>query len=109
MAQTHIYMCSGLGVRGTYVFSALYRCDFSRTLRSIRASTDEGSVGITELGDMNLNRLDLNLLVALDALLVERSITRAAERLHLSPSATSGALARLREFFGWSPHRSVKV
>jgi LysR family transcriptional regulator, nod-box dependent transcriptional activator len=49
---------------------------------------------------MNLNRLDLNLLVALDALLVERSITRAAERLHLSPSATSGALARLRDYFG---------
>jgi LysR family transcriptional regulator, nod-box dependent transcriptional activator len=49
---------------------------------------------------MNLNRLDLNLLVALDALLTDRSITRAAERLHLSPSATSGALARLREFFG---------
>jgi LysR family transcriptional regulator, nod-box dependent transcriptional activator len=48
---------------------------------------------------MNLHRLDLNLLVALDALLTERSITRAAERLHLSPSATSGSLARLREFF----------
>ncbi len=48
---------------------------------------------------MNLNRLDLNLLVALDALLTEQSITHAAERLHLSPSATSGALARLREFF----------
>jgi len=48
---------------------------------------------------MNLNRLDLNLLVALDALLAERSITRAADRLFLSPSATSGALARLREFF----------
>ncbi len=48
---------------------------------------------------MNLNRLDLNLLVALDALLTERSITRASERLHLSPSATSGALARLRTFF----------
>jgi len=48
---------------------------------------------------MNLNRLDLNLLVALNALLTERSITRAAERLHLSPSATSGALARLRNFF----------
>ncbi len=48
---------------------------------------------------MNLHRLDLNLLVALDALLTERSITRAADRLHLSPSATSGALARLREFF----------
>lgn len=49
---------------------------------------------------MDLRRLDLNLLVALDALLSERSITRAGERLHLSPSATSGALARLRDYFG---------
>jgi len=48
---------------------------------------------------MNLHRLDLNLLVALDVLLAERSITRAAERLNLSPSATSGALARLRTYF----------
>lgn len=48
---------------------------------------------------MRLNRLDLNLLVALDALLSERSITRAAERMHLSQPATSGALARLRDFF----------
>jgi LysR family transcriptional regulator, nod-box dependent transcriptional activator len=48
---------------------------------------------------MDLHRLDLNLLVALDALLSERSITRAAERLHLSPSATSGALSRLRNYF----------
>jgi len=48
---------------------------------------------------MNLNRLDLNLLVALDVLLNERSITRAAEKLNLSPSATSGALARLRDYF----------
>jgi LysR family transcriptional regulator, nod-box dependent transcriptional activator len=48
---------------------------------------------------MNLHRLDLNLLVALDALLTERSITHAGERLHLSPSATSGALARLRLYF----------
>jgi LysR family transcriptional regulator, nod-box dependent transcriptional activator len=48
---------------------------------------------------MRFNRLDLNLLVALDALLTECSITRAAERLNLSPSATSNALARLREYF----------
>ncbi len=48
---------------------------------------------------MRFNRLDLNLLVALDALLGEQSITRAAERLNLSPSATSNALARLREYF----------
>jgi len=51
------------------------------------------------VGNMDLHRLDLNLLVALDALLAERSITRAGARLHLSPSATSGALARLRVYF----------
>lgn len=49
---------------------------------------------------MRLNRLDLNLLVALDALLTEQSITRAAEKIHVSQPAASGALARLREFFG---------
>ncbi|ADZ92320.1 LysR family transcriptional regulator [Marinomonas mediterranea] len=48
---------------------------------------------------MRLNRLDLNLLVALDALLTEKSITRAADQICLSQPATSGALARLREFF----------
>ena len=52
-----------------------------------------------EFGRVNLNRLDLNLLVALDALLDEQSITKAASRLHLSTSAASGALSRLREFF----------
>jgi DNA-binding transcriptional LysR family regulator len=48
---------------------------------------------------MRFNKLDLNLLVALDALLAERSITRAAERLHLSQSAMSNSLGRLREYF----------
>jgi len=48
---------------------------------------------------MRFNRLDLNLLVALDAMLKERSISRAAERMHLSQSAMSNALARLREYF----------
>ncbi|KJL47328.1 Nodulation protein D 2 [Microbacterium hydrocarbonoxydans] len=47
-----------------------------------------------------LSRLDLNLLVALDALLTERSVTRAAERLHLSQPALSASLARLRTHFG---------
>ena len=42
---------------------------------------------------MDFGGLDLNLLVALDALLVEKSVSRAGERLHLSQSATSGALA----------------
>ncbi len=48
---------------------------------------------------MRLDRFDLNLLVALDALLEERSVTRASERLHIGQSATSSALARLREYF----------
>lgn len=47
-----------------------------------------------------LSRLDLNLLVSLDALLTERSVTRAAERLHLSQPALSASLARLRAHFG---------
>lgn len=46
-----------------------------------------------------LSRLDLNLLVSLDALLTERSVTRAAERLHLSQPALSASLARLRTHF----------
>lgn len=48
---------------------------------------------------MDFSGLDLNLLVAMDALFAERSVSRAGERLHLSQSATSGALARLRESF----------
>jgi len=47
-----------------------------------------------------LSRLDLNLLVSLDALLTEQSVTRAAERLHLSQPALSASLARLRTHFG---------
>src|SRR5579883_2295229 len=49
---------------------------------------------------MHFRNLDLNLLVALDALLAERNITQAGKRLHLTQSAMSGALARLREYFG---------
>jgi LysR family transcriptional regulator, nod-box dependent transcriptional activator len=49
---------------------------------------------------MRFHRLDLNLLVALEALLAERSVSLAAERICLSQSATSSALGRLREYFG---------
>jgi len=48
---------------------------------------------------MDLHLFDLNLLVALDALLTERNVTRAGNRLNLSQSAMSGALARLRHYF----------
>jgi DNA-binding transcriptional LysR family regulator len=48
---------------------------------------------------MRFNKLDLNLLVALDAMLKEGSISRAAEKLHVSQPAMSSALSRLREYF----------
>lgn len=48
---------------------------------------------------MRYQRLDLNLLTALRALLAERNVTRAGELLHVSQSAMSGMLARLREYF----------
>ncbi|MER6693047.1 LysR family transcriptional regulator [Streptomyces minutiscleroticus] len=48
---------------------------------------------------MNLARLDLNLVVALRALLEERNVTRAGRRVGLSQPAMSAALARLRRHF----------
>jgi DNA-binding transcriptional LysR family regulator len=44
----------------------------------------------------NLRKLDLNLLIALDVLITESSVTKAAERLEMSQSAMSHALKRLR-------------
>ena len=48
---------------------------------------------------MNVTNVDLNLLVALDALLTERSVTRAAERLSVGQPAMSATLGRLRKLF----------
>ena len=48
---------------------------------------------------MRLNRLDMNLTLCLDALLAERSVSRAANRLFVSQPAMSIALRRLREHF----------
>ena len=47
---------------------------------------------------VNLSSIDLNLLVALDALLSEAHVGRAARRIGLSQPAASHALKRLREF-----------
>ena len=49
---------------------------------------------------VNLASLDLNLVVALRALLEERNVTRAGQRIGLSQPAMSAALARLRRHFG---------
>jgi DNA-binding transcriptional LysR family regulator len=45
---------------------------------------------------VSLSQLDLNLLLVLDTVLTERSVVRAARRLHVTSSAVSNALARLR-------------
>lgn len=49
---------------------------------------------------MRFEGLDLNLLVALDALFRERSLTAAARSIHLSQPAMSAAVTRLRLYFG---------
>lgn len=49
---------------------------------------------------MRFKGLDLNLLVAFNVLIETRSVSRAAEQLHLSQPAMSAALGRLREYFG---------
>src|SRR3954470_18031485 len=49
---------------------------------------------------VHLSAIDTNLLVVLRALLQTRNVTRAAQRVGLSPSATSHALARLRDTLG---------
>ncbi|WP_437680694.1 LysR family transcriptional regulator [Sorangium sp. So ce131] len=49
---------------------------------------------------MNLSTVNLNLLVALDALLAERHVTRAAARVGVTQSAMSNALRQLRALFG---------
>lgn len=48
---------------------------------------------------MRFKGLDLNLLVALDALLMHQNVTAAAQQVSMSQSAMSGVLARLREHF----------
>jgi DNA-binding transcriptional LysR family regulator len=51
------------------------------------------------VSEVQFRLLDLNLLRVFDALIEERSVTRAAQRLHITPSAVSHALARLRDLF----------
>lgn len=50
--------------------------------------------------EIALSKVDLNLLVVLEVLLREKSVAAAADKLHLTPSAVSHALKRLRELFG---------
>src|SRR5689334_1650282 len=58
------------------------------------------SMNNDQVTPMNLRSIDLNLLVALEALLSERHVTKAADRIGLSQPAMSNALGRLRALFG---------
>jgi DNA-binding transcriptional LysR family regulator len=49
---------------------------------------------------MSVSNVDLNLMLVLHTVLNERNVARAAERLHVTPSAVSNALARLRDVLG---------
>lgn len=51
------------------------------------------------LNQIDLSRIDLNLLVLFEVVLAEQHVGKAAERLHLSPSAVSHGLGRLRRLF----------
>jgi len=62
-------------------------------LSKLNAMTDD-------FNEIELRRFDLNLLLVFSALMRERSVSRAASRLYLGPSAVSMALARLRDVAG---------
>jgi DNA-binding transcriptional LysR family regulator len=55
---------------------------------------------ISGIAMADIRRIDLNLLIALDVLLDERSVTRAAEHLALTQPTVSGMLRRLRQLLG---------
>jgi hypothetical protein len=64
-----------------------------------RALFSKWHFDIATIAMKNLSAVDLNLLVAFDALLSERNVTRAARRVGLSQPALSKALHRLRDIF----------
>ncbi len=51
------------------------------------------------MNNIDIRRIDLNLLVVFEAIYREGTVTRASEKLHLTQSSVSHALARLRELF----------
>src|SRR5438067_13297594 len=69
-------------------------------MRMVQSRTIMPAIVSDERKALNLGRVDLNLLVAMEALLDEATVTRAAERVHLSQPAMSDALQRLRRLFG---------
>jgi hypothetical protein len=54
----------------------------------------------SDIAVLDIKKVDLNLLLVLDALLDERNVTRAAARLGYTQPTISGMLARVRDLFG---------
>jgi DNA-binding transcriptional LysR family regulator len=73
---------------------------FSEALDNFFKLVGSCIVRISDMRQTHLRHVDLNLLLALHALLEERHVTRASKRCFLSQSAMSRALERLREMFG---------
>jgi len=82
-------MDTDLGMVKFYRIRGMTRNDINSTMNFLK--------GISVMNLDNLARIDLNLLVTLQVLLEEQSVTRAANRLHLSQSALSKSLNRLRD------------
>src|SRR5262249_31194837 len=74
-------------------------CFMRFTLRSERYLRQSSFI-MVNITNMNLSAIDLNLFLVLNTVLEERSATRAAARLHVTQSAVSNALTRLRELLG---------
>src|SRR4029078_3442539 len=79
---------------------ACFSIDCFRKSIAPRASFFQSILNMSYIRSMNLAAIDLNLLVALDALLLETNVSRAAMRIGLSQPAASHALQRLREMLG---------
>ena len=78
-------------VRGIHCEIGLVLAWTPRTSRGV--TVEEGTKA------MNISGVDLNLLVAFDALMEHRNVTRAARAIGLSQPAMSNALSRLRDLF----------
>src|SRR4051812_44833894 len=74
-----------------------FSCDLMSGIIARPSAFFQSMGGMIYIHSMNLKSLDLNLLVALDALLLEGNVSRAAMRIGLSQPATSHALQRLRD------------
>lgn len=95
----------GLGAMGSRMALKLLNAGhlmtvWNRTPAAIESLRNSGAI-IADFFcyENNIEALDLNLLKALDALLDERSVTRAAQRLSLTQPAVSNMLTRLRDYF----------